>query len=64
MTYVTFDSENGDLALKLPKAFLRFQDALYIKLTEQFVGADFDEQTLMAMNQYVETWLRGQGGKK
>ncbi len=64
MTYVTFDPENGDLTLSLPKAHARFRDALFVKLTEKYMSADFDEKTLLAMNQFVEIWLRGQGGKK
>jgi hypothetical protein len=58
MNYVTFDPENGDLALKLPEEYLAYVEELYTQLTESFMDQSLDESVLPRMNQFVEEWLR------
>lgn len=58
MTYVTFDPENGDLALQLPDAYGPFREELYARLAEAFMNQDIDEDTLANMNRFVESWIQ------
>jgi hypothetical protein len=62
MMFVTFDPENGDLALRLPEACSRFQDELYALLAETFLNQDINESTLEAMNQFVAAWIKDHAG--
>ncbi len=62
MAFVTFDPENGDLALQLPEAYRRFQDQLYAQLAETFMDKALNDAVLDQMNRFVGEWLRRHAG--